>query len=166
MQGPSKCPQWALSQQTRPLFPSWMFHQLLVPGQTTSIGSYSIIRLGTPRVRLYRWSYVTIHSVIIVIFTCKTSNDVTEESLPPLFSFYRTLGRYHHQTISASWSRPTKGESPRARLTSGTCAITAARMTISLVVTVCFLVFADTFECMFSRHKLYNASEALITFRW
>lgn len=128
MQGPSKCPQWAFSQQTRPLFPSWMFHQLLVPGQATSIASYSIIRLETPRVRLCRWSYVTILSVIVIL-TCKTSSGVTEESLPSLFSFYRTLGRYHHQTISASWSQPAKGESPRARLTSGTCAITAARMT-------------------------------------
>lgn len=83
---------------------------------------------------------MTICSVIIVIFTCKTSSGVTEESLRLFILFYRTLGWYHHQTISASWSQSTEGGSPRAGLTSGTCAITAAQMNISLVVSVmsCF----------------------------
>lgn len=90
LQGPSKCPQWALSQRTRPPFPSWMFHQLLVPGQATGIASYSIIRLETPPVMLYPRSYVTVHSVIIVVFTSKTlceNNGVTEESLHSFFYF-------------------------------------------------------------------------------
>ena len=31
----------------------------------------------------------------------------------------RTLGQYHHQTISASWSQSTKGEGLGAGVTSG-----------------------------------------------
>lgn len=93
---------------------------------------------------------------LTIIVTCKASNGVTMESWRSLCSFYRTLGRYHHQTISASWSRPAESESPGARLTSGKCAITAHGITIFLVVGVCFLAFADAFE--------YNTSEALTTF--
>lgn len=95
---------------------------------------------------------------------CYTYLCVTEESLPSLFSFSRPLGRYHHQTISASWPQPSKGESPRPRLPSGAWAMTAATVTIPLVVTVGCLVLADTFECMFSRRKRCTASEALLTF--
>lgn len=40
-------------------------------------------------------------------------------------------------------------------------------MTNPFVVSVCFIVFTDTFEHMFSRHKLYNPSGSLITLsRW
>lgn len=85
LQGPSKCPQWAVSQQILLLFPSWMFHQLLVPGQTTSIDYYSIIRLETPQVRPHCWFWVSIDSVISVILTCDIADAVAGETSSSLF---------------------------------------------------------------------------------
>lgn len=49
--GPNKSPQWAISYQSLHLFPSWILHQLWVPGPATSIDLCSITRLATPRVR-------------------------------------------------------------------------------------------------------------------
>lgn len=55
----------------------------------------------------------TLDSALVVIISCDAS-------------FYRTLGRYHHQTLPAGWSQPTKGGSPGPRLTPGTRAFIVA----------------------------------------